>query len=272
MNEILSASMLSISLAAAPVASADIVVFGNDTIVTNADSTEISVNSFDLILESMAAPEAEKSAEVLTTTLDYMSSLFDSGFIGLNKAGGFFNKGKVPEGDVFINVSEFKMPARGPVTSPFGPRKPSRKRKRLRVHRGIDIGIKRGDIIHAAFPGTVSATGYDKHGYGYYVIMSHPNGLQTLYAHLDSITVVPTVTLEAGDQIAIGGSSGNSTGPHLHFETRYCALPIDPAEIVDFTKGRLLDATYTFNKEKLLRKQAEALEAVTADTAEKSQK
>ncbi|MBD5355071.1 MAG: M23 family metallopeptidase [Bacteroides sp.] len=257
----LPASLLLISLAAAPVASADIVVFGNDTIVT--DTTAIAPTSFDLILESMTEETAQRApTEVLSTTLDYMSRLFDSGFIGLNKAGGLFDKGKVPEGDIFINVSEFKMPVRGPITSVFGPRKPGRKRKRIRVHRGVDIGIHKGDSVRAAFPGTIATTGYDKKGYGYYIIMSHPNGLQTLYAHLDSILVSPTATVDAGESIALGGMSGNSTGPHLHFETRYRAIPINPEDIIDFPKRKIHDATYVFNKETILRQQAEATEAI----------
>ncbi len=205
----------------------------------------------------------QQDTQVLNTTLDYMGSLFDAGFIGFNKAGALFGKGKAPEGDVHINVSEFVMPARGPITSVFGPRKRKSKRKTIRMHRGIDIGIRKGDIIRAAFPGSVATTGYDKRGYGYYIIMSHPNGLQTLYAHLDSITVVPTTTLKAGDPIAIGGSSGNSTGPHLHFETRYCALPINPEDIINFPASKIHSATYIFNKEKLLRDQAAAVESAS---------
>lgn len=258
----LSASLLLISLAATPVASADIVVFGNDTIVTATDTTVISSSAFDLILESMTSETASKpTSEVLTTTLDYMSSLFDTGFIGINKAGGFFSQGKVPDGDIFINVSEFTMPVKGPITSEFGPRKPRRRQKRIRVHRGVDIGIHKGDPIRAAFPGSISKTGFDKRGYGHYIIMSHPNGLQTLYAHLDSVLVTPTTTVKAGETIAIGGMSGNSTGPHLHFEARYRAIPINPNDIIDFSKSTIHNATYIFNKEDILRRQAEDIEA-----------
>ncbi|WP_304475331.1 M23 family metallopeptidase [uncultured Duncaniella sp.] len=261
MNLNLQSSLLLITLAAAPVASADIVVFGNDTVVT--DTIPLQPSDLDKIISAMTESVRQQDTQVLNTTLDYMGSLFDAGFIGFNKAGALFSKGKAPEGDVHINVSEFVMPARGPITSVFGPRKRKSKRKTIRMHRGIDIGIKKGDIIRAAFPGYVATTGYDKRGYGYYIIMSHPNGLQTLYAHLDSITVVPTTTLKAGDPIAIGGSSGNSTGPHLHFETRYCALPINPEDIINFPAGKIHSATYIFNKEKLLRDQAAAVESVS---------
>ncbi len=261
MNLNLQSSLLLITLAAAPVASADIVVFGNDTVVT--DTIPLQPSDLDKIISAMTESVRQQDTQVLNTTLDYMGSLFDAGFIGFNKAGALFGKGKAPEGDVHINVSEFVMPARGPITSVFGPRKRKSKRKTIRMHRGIDIGIRKGDIIRAAFPGSVATTGYDKRGYGYYIIMSHPNGLQTLYAHLDSITVVPTTTLKAGDPIAIGGSSGNSTGPHLHFETRYCALPINPEDIINFPASKIHSATYIFNKEKLLRDQAAAVESAS---------
>ena len=237
----------SIALAASLVASADVVVFGNDTVVT--DSTEISALCLDRILMSMvdSAGNGPDDATV-GSTLDYMAGLFNSGFghnlvIG-GKSGGLFAKASVPDGDIPINVSEFSMPATGPVTSPYGPRK-----KFNRLHRGIDIGIAKGDTICAAFPGTVSMTGYDKRGYGYYVILTHPNGLQTLYAHLDSFLVVPTTNVNAGEAIAIGGTSGNSTGPHLHFETRFKAIPINPASIIDFPRRKVHNATFIFNKE-----------------------
>lgn len=249
---------LIISLAAHSVASADIVVFGNDTVVV-ADTTAVPVSAFDKIIMSMDSidvPDNQETQESIGTTLDYMSSLFDAGFIGTALPGnstaktggsaGFFTKEKIPEGDIFINVSEFHMPAIGPLTSRFGPRK-----NRKRIHRGVDVGIAKGDTIRAAFPGSVATTGYDKRGYGYYVILTHPNGLQTLYAHLDHFLVVPTTTVDAGTPIAIGGTSGNSSGPHLHFETRYRALPIDPADIINFRRRKPHASTFIFNKAKL---------------------
>ena len=218
----------SIALAASLVASADVVVFVNDTVVT--DSTEISALCLDRILMSMVDSAGNGTDDATVgSTLDYMAGLFNSGFghnlvIG-GKSGGLFAKASVPDGDIPINVSEFSMPATGPVTSPYGPRK-----KFNRLHRGIDIGIAKGDTICAAFPGTVSMTGYDKRGYGYYVILTHPN-------------------VNAGEAIAIGGTSGNSTGPHLHFETRFKAIPINPASIIDFPRRKVHNATFIFNKE-----------------------
>lgn len=242
--------LLIITLAATAVASADIVVFGNDTVVV-ADTTAVPLDAFDRIIMSMDGGDADStdSDEAVGSTLDYMSSLFDAGFIGTATtpaAGGLFTKSHIPDGDIFINVSEFHMPAKGPITSHFGPRKRSR-----RIHRGIDMGIAKGDTIRAAFPGSVATTGYDRRGYGYYVILTHPNGLQTLYAHLDHFLVVPTTTVDAGTPIAIGGTSGNSTGPHLHFETRYRAVPINPTDIINFRRRKPHNATFIFNKSRI---------------------
>lgn len=238
--------LASLALATSTVASADVVVFGNDTVVT--DSMNINGQSLDMIIMSMNGDSGGEK-EAVGTTLDYMAELFMAGYGHtqiINGTASMFKKGRIPKGDVPINVSEFHIPAIGPITSHFGPRK-----KYKRVHRGIDLGIHKGDTIRAAFPGSVAMTGYDKRGYGYYVILTHPNGLQTLYAHLDSFLVVPTTSVDAGMPIAIGGMSGNSTGPHLHFETRYMAVPIDPADIIDFRRRRPHNATYIFNKKRL---------------------
>ena len=153
----------------------------------------------------------------------------------------------LPEGDVPINVSEFYPPVKGKLSSPFGFRK-----RFKRFHNGIDIALCTGDTVRAAFPGTVSLTRFDARGYGYYIILTHPNGLQTFYAHLDRFLVVPSTRVEAGDPIAIGGMSGNSTGPHLHFETRYCARPINPAEIINPRTMKPRTATFIFNRNRHL--------------------
>ncbi len=220
----------------------------------DADSVSVSTFSFDKILMSMDAvylpPQETDSAEMVSSTLDYMAHLFDRGPGSELILGGdlsALSRTHIPDGDIPFNVSQFVMPATGTVTSPFGYRK-----NFGRFHRGVDIDICRGDTIRAAFPGTVTLTRNDARGYGYYIIITHPNGLQTLYGHLDSFLVVPSAKVEAGDPIAIGGSTGNSSGPHLHFETRYHAAAIDPAAIVDLRSGHPYSATFLFNKERHL--------------------
>jgi murein DD-endopeptidase MepM/ murein hydrolase activator NlpD len=84
-------------------------------------------------------------------------------------------------------------------------------------HKGVDIGIPIGTDVHAGHDGTISA-GYDAGGYGRYITLTGAEGLVTKYAHLDSVIAGDGLTVKAGDVIATSGNSGNSTGPHLHFE------------------------------------------------------
>lgn len=215
----------------------------------------VAVFSFDRILSSMNAVYLDKDSaqdadEAVECTLDYMAELFTSALNVPQILGGdadALSRMTLPEGDVPINVSEFYPPVRGTLSSPFGFRK-----RFNRFHNGIDIALCTGDTVRAAFPGTVSLTRFDAKGYGYYIILTHPNGLQTFYAHLDRFLVVPSTHVEAGDPIAIGGMSGNSTGPHLHFETRYCARPVNPAEIINPRTMKPRSATFVFNRKRHL--------------------
>lgn len=142
-----------------------------------------------------------------------------------------------------IDVSEYVAPTRGTVTSNYGWRA-----RFGRMHRGIDIGLKVGDTIRAAFDGKIRVTRYEGRGYGYFVVIRHDNGLETLYGHLSRFLVKPDQYVRAGDPIALGGNTGRSTGPHLHFETRYCGLAINPAAIFDFDNYVAHKDIFTFNK------------------------
>jgi murein DD-endopeptidase MepM/ murein hydrolase activator NlpD len=100
-------------------------------------------------------------------------------------------------------------------------------------HHGIDLALNTGTPILAAFDGTVKlATAYG--GYGNCVIITHINGLETLYGHLSRLRVRVGQKVKAGQMIGRGGSTGYSTGPHLHFETRYKGYSFNPGLIFDF--------------------------------------
>lgn len=142
-----------------------------------------------------------------------------------------------------IDVSGFAMPHAGYVTSPYGYR-----RRFRRMHKGIDLKVHIGDTIRAAFDGKVRLTNFERRGYGNYVIIRHPNELETVYGHLSKFLVEPDQYVKAGDPIALGGNTGRSTGPHLHFETRFMGLPINPAAIFDFANQTVHTDTYTFDK------------------------
>ena len=142
-----------------------------------------------------------------------------------------------------IDVRGFVIPHRGMITSPYGYRQ-----RFGRMHRGVDIGIRMGDTIRCAFDGKIRLTRYEGKGYGYYVVVRHDNGLETVYGHLSRFLVKPNQVVRAGQPIALGGSTGRSTGPHLHFETRYMGYAINPAAIVDFANHTVHTNFFTFNK------------------------
>ena len=153
-----------------------------------------------------------------------------------------FNEKDVPESQV-IDVTGYKMPHNGMITSPYGYRQ-----RFKRMHKGVDIGIKMNDTIYAAFDGKVRLTAYEGKGYGNNVIIRHPNGLETVYGHLNKHLVKPDDVVRAGDPIGLGGSTGRSTGPHLHFETRFMGYAINPSAIFDFANHTTHTDQYTFSK------------------------
>lgn len=153
-----------------------------------------------------------------------------------------FKESDVPNTSV-IDVSGYAMPCPGKVTSNYGYRA-----KFGRMHKGIDLAIRSNDTIYAAYDGKVRLTNYEPRGYGKYVILRHPNGLETVYGHLNKFLVNPDQVVKAGQPIALGGSTGRSTGPHLHFETRFMGYAINPAAIFDFANHTIHTDTYTFSK------------------------
>ena len=148
----------------------------------------------------------------------------------------------VPDSKV-IDVSNFAMPCPGYVTSPYGYRKRFR-----REHKGVDLKLQTGDTVYAAFDGRVRLTNFERKGYGYYVILRHTNGLETVYGHLSKFLISPDQDVKAGQPIALGGNTGRSFGSHLHFETRFMGMPINPAAIFDFANQTVHTDTYTFDK------------------------
>ena len=127
--------------------------------------------------------------------------------------------------------SEFCFPVRDVKTSPYGWRW-------KRGHHGVDIRLRTGDPVRSAFPGTVRVAGR-MGGYGNCIVVRHANGLETLYGHLSKINVKHGQEVAAGEVIGLGGSTGRSTGPHLHFECRFLYQTFDPEWILDFNNFSL---------------------------------
>ena len=145
-----------------------------------------------------------------------------------------------------INCSSFIIPIDSElkITSKYGPR-------RRNMHRGIDLKVKIGDTIRVSFDGKVRIKSYERYGYGYYLVIRHPNGLETVYGHLSKFLVKENQIVRAGEPIALGGNTGRSTGSHLHFETRFLGKDINPEEIIDFTSGTPHKDEYVFHNIKI---------------------
>ena len=143
-----------------------------------------------------------------------------------------------------IDLTGFHMPTPSTkITSPFGPRW-------RRMHNGLDLKVNIGDTIVAAFDGKVRIVKYERRGYGKYVVIRHDNGLETVYGHLSKQIVEINQLVKAGEPIALGGNTGRSTGSHLHFETRFLGIAINPVYMFDFPKQDIVADTYTFRKTK----------------------
>jgi len=138
------------------------------------------------------------------------------------------------------SASVFVCPNQTKVFSRFGYRHGRR-------HQGVDLPLKTGTPVYAAFDGRVRASMYNR-GYGNLVILRHENGLETYYAHLSKREVEVGDWVHAGDQIGLGGSTGRSTGPHLHFETRYQGFAFDPEWIADYEKGTLRSNVFVLRR------------------------
>ena len=116
----------------------------------------------------------------------------------------------------------FLRPVRGPVTSGFGERWG-------RMHQGIDFGAPTGTPVGAGGRGTVTFAGWNAGGFGNLVVIQHRLGFQTWYAHLSAVHVRVGQSVAGGSRIGAVGSTGHSTGPHLHFEVRHNGIPVNPA-------------------------------------------
>ncbi len=159
-----------------------------------------------------------------------------------------YSSGK-PAGTVDLTMipsgtGDFVMPVCGKILSEFGPRNG-------RMHTGIDIKLEINDPVYCAFDGTVRMA-KEYGGYGKMVVVRHENGLETLYSHLNSIAVKVNRKLKAGDIVGGGGRTGQATGVHLHFETRFQNEPFNPRLAVNFEKCALQSNTLTLNEKSYL--------------------
>lgn len=144
---------------------------------------------------------------------------------------------------VVDSLCGYRCPNQTEVYSKFGYR-------HRRRHQGVDLPLKTGTPVYAAFDGKVRMSKYYR-GYGNLVVLRHENGLETFYGHLSKLMVQEGDWVNAGSIIGLGGSTGRSTGPHLHFETRYKGYAFDPQWLIDFPSGTLRHRLFVLKKKYL---------------------
>lgn len=153
--------------------------------------------------------------------------------------------------DIHIPMAGFCLPHPGYITSPYGWR-------RNRMHKGTDLKVQVGDSIRSAWPGQVRIVGWDPRGYGYFVVVRHTNGFETVYGHLSRPLVDEYEMVPSGYVLGLGGNTGRSTGSHLHFEIRYLGEAMDPANVINFGTGQLRNADeYVIGIKAMKQKRAE---------------
>lgn len=211
----------------------------------------VSLNSFSQDLIARQAPIDKKLKTVDSLALQKQIRAEQAEYPALSLYPNWSNQyvhayGKdviIPE-TYTIDLTGFHMPTPSTrITSPFGPRW-------RRMHNGLDLKVNIGDTIVAAFDGKVRIVKYERRGYGKYVVIRHDNGLETVYGHLSKQLVEENQLVKAGEVIGLGGNTGRSTGSHLHFETRFLGIAINPVYMFDFPKQDIVADTYTFRRSK----------------------
>ena len=210
----------------------------------------VSLSSFSQDLIARQAPIDKKLKSVDSLALQKQIRAEQSEYPALSLYPNWNNQYVHAYGNAIIpdtytiDLTGFHMPTPSTkITSPFGPRW-------RRMHNGFDLKVNIGDTIVAAFDGKVRIVKYERRGYGKYVVIRHDNGLETVYGHLSKQLVEENQLVKAGEVIGLGGNTGRSTGSHLHFETRFLGIAINPIYMFDFPKQDIVADTYTFRKAK----------------------
>ncbi|MBO7417389.1 MAG: peptidoglycan DD-metalloendopeptidase family protein [Bacteroidaceae bacterium] len=185
-------------------------------------------------VDSLALQKAIRAEQSEFPSLDIYQS-WDNEFVNS------YGDAVLPDSYTF-DLTGFSMPTPSTkINDTFGYRP-----RRRRAHSGLDIKVNVGDTIRSAFDGKVRIVkNQGRRGYGKYIVIRHDNGLETVYGHLSKQLVEEDQLVRAGDVIGLGGNTGRSTGSHLHFETRFLGVAIDPASMFDFEKQDVVADNYT---------------------------
>lgn len=155
-----------------------------------------------------------------------------------NKMINFFMM-DVEDFELFLGDRPSLFPCQGKITSKFGWRRRSRRSRRGRLHKGVDIAAPRGTPVVAPATGRVAFVGR-KGGYGLTVVLEHGGALSTLFGHNSKTTVTEGQYVVRGQEISKVGNSGQSTGPHLHYEVRVQGVPVNPSRFLSRINAEVL--------------------------------
>lgn len=222
-------------------------------LVLAATTAMVSLSAFSQDLIARQAPIDKKLKSVDSLALQKQIRAEQAAYPGLSVYPNWSNEHVQAYRDAIVpdtyqfDLTGFCMPTNNTrITDVFGYRP-----RRRRMHYGLDVKVYVGDTIRAAFDGKVRIVkNQGRRGYGKYVVIRHDNGLETVYGHLSKQLVEENELVKAGEPIALGGNTGRSTGSHLHFETRFLGIPINPALMFDFGKQDVVADAYTFHKAK----------------------
>ena len=204
-----------------------------DTSIENAHSIN-EQNSF-----------TDSATSNILKTNPIFSNYWDNNHLFVYKNVNFSDLGDTISLQLLSNEADnFKLNWYGSISSSYG-------RRWGRKHEGLDIPLHTGDSVVSTFDGIVRFAKCTNSGYGNCIVIRHLNGLETLYGHLSKIEVLENQFVKSGQLIGRGGSTGRSTGPHLHFETRLYDYSFNPTKIININNRQLVNSKMVFSKKEL---------------------
>ena len=209
--------------------------FTDSSLDTHSESENLNTNPPNANTEHT---EAEQLRLAACAESEYFSRNWNNNGLFLS----YESYTNLPE-QLVIPLGPFKASYYNSFNSGFGPRWGGK------MHMGIDLSLQIGAPIYAAFDGKVRYARFNTGGYGNLVVIRHCNGLETYYAHLDKISVQPNEMVSSGQLIGLGGTTGRSSGPHLHFEVRYHEFAFDPMLFIDQNTFELKTDTLVLRRE-----------------------
>ncbi|MBE6798803.1 MAG: M23 family metallopeptidase [Ruminococcaceae bacterium] len=209
-------------------------IFGGDTyrklsIMYHDRFDDITLSSEVLGESEPEATESQNSEVIETESSKIIADLYDE-ILDRELNETITEEEDMKTLSVSASAQSFLIPVTGTVVSEYGMRT-NPVTGIYCLHGGIDIAARSGTDIYAAYDGVVTAAGYSS-SYGNYIIIEHNSNIKTLYAHCSKLIAKEGQSIAKGDLIALVGSTGRSTGPHLHFEVRIGGNRIDPRWIL----------------------------------------